>query len=251
MHRAPFSALLLSLLVLLFPDLTLAPLQAGEPVVADKPAVGPRHLDEVVLPPVPRVPPVEATERRSADRRTAGGVPPVAVALADAPRYQSALEAARAAAGAYGVTFAAVRDGQLLWSGSSGRERDGKTELTAESTLVIGSVTKTYISALVLQMAEDGLLGLDDSVRDHLPSVQGMSGEITIRQLLDHTSGLADVFNDTTRRGLEEDPGHAWTAEEVLRTLHAPWYPPGKGWAYANTNYFLLGMIVERLTGST
>lgn len=257
LHRAPFSALLLSLLVVLSPDLTLAPIQAGEPVVADKPVaadkpvLGPRHLDEVGLPPVSRFPPTDAIAPLSADRRTTEGVPPVAVAFADAPRYQSALEAARAAAGAYGVTFAAVRDGQLLWSGSSGRERDGLTELTADSTLVIGSVTKTYVSALVLQMAEEGLLDLDDSVRDHLPSVPGMSGEITIRQLLDHSSGLADVFNDTTRRGLEEDPGHAWTAEEVLRTLHAPWYPPGKGWAYANTNYFLLGMIVERLTGST
>lgn len=259
-HRAPFSALLLSLLVLLFPDLTLAPLQAGEPIVGPRPSdevvlpLVPRvpplePIDEVVLPPVPRVPrvpPVEAIERRSA-----GGVPLVAISVADAPRYQSALEAARASAGAFGVTFAAVRDGQLLWTGSSGRERDGRTELTPSSTLVIGSVTKTYVSALVLQMAEEGLLGLDDSVRDHLPSVQGMSGEITIRQLLDHTSGLADVFNDTTRRGLEEHPEHPWTADEVLATLHAPWYPPGKGWAYANTNYFLLGLIVERLTGST
>jgi D-alanyl-D-alanine carboxypeptidase len=149
------------------------------------------------------------------------------------------------------VTFAAVRDGNLLWAGSSGRERDGSTELTPASSLVIGSVTKTYVSAVVLQMADEGLLDLDGSVRDLLPSVPGVSGEITIRQLLDHTSGLADVFNDTTRRGLEEHPERAWTADEVLGTLHAPWYRPGEGWAYANTNYFLLGLIVERLTGST
>lgn len=240
LHRAPFRAVLLSLLVLLSPDLTLAPLQAGEPLI------GPRPIDHAALPAVPRIPPVEEV-----DRRSAGNAPPVPLSVADAPRYQSALEAARAAAGAYGVTFAAVRDGNLLWAGSSGRERDGRTELTPASSLVIGSVTKTYVSAVVLQMADEGLLDLDGSVRDLLPSVSGVTGEITIRQLLDHTSGLADVFNDTTRRGLEEHPERAWTADEVLGTLHAPWYRPGEGWAYANTNYFLLGLIVERLTGST
>jgi D-alanyl-D-alanine carboxypeptidase len=78
-----------------------------------------------------------------------------------------------------------------------------------------------------------------------------LSREVTLRQLLDHTSGLADLFNDTTRRGLEQEPEHAWTADEVLETLHAPWYEPGEGWAYANTNYYLLGMVVERVTEAT
>ncbi|MGH2446054.1 MAG: serine hydrolase domain-containing protein, partial [Candidatus Limnocylindria bacterium] len=68
---------------------------------------------------------------------------------------------------------------------------------------------------------------------------------------LDHTSGLADLFNDTTKRGIEEHPEHAWTTAEVLGTLHEPWYEPGEGWAYANTNYLLLGLIVEHVTGST
>ncbi len=59
------------------------------------------------------------------------------------------------------------------------------------------------------------------------------------------------MFNDTTRTGLEEHPEHAWSAEEVLATLHAPWYQPGEGWAYANTNYYLLGLVVERVTGAS
>ena len=96
-----------------------------------------------------------------------------------------------------------------------------------------------------------GRLSLDDSARRFLPELRQVSREITIRQLLDHTSGLADVFNDATRRGLEEHPERAWSTRQVLATLHAPWYQPGEGWAYANTNYYLLGMIVERITGST
>jgi D-alanyl-D-alanine carboxypeptidase len=238
--RSPFVAFLLSLLALLSPDLTLAPLQAVEPHRT------PRPIDEVLLPQVPRL-----AVAQDIDRRSAGAVAPVAVAIeiADAPRYQAALETARSAAGAYGVTFAVVRDGELVWAGSSGRDRDGRTDLTPDSAMVIGSVTKTYVAATILQLVEEGAVALDDSVHALLPAVKGLSPKITIGQLLDHTSGLADVFNDTTRKGLEDHPEHAWSSDEVLGTLHAPWYPPGEGWAYANTNYYLLGLVVERLTG--
>ncbi len=166
-------------------------------------------------------------------------------------QFQAALDAARIGAGTYGATFAVVRDGQVVWAGSSGVERDGLSPLTADSEMVIGSVTKTFVAATVLELVDEGRLSLDDSVRRFLPDVSQVSREITIRQLLDHTSGLADVFNDATRRGLEEHPERAWSTRQLLTTLHAPWYQPGEGWAYANTNYYLLGMLVERVTGST
>jgi D-alanyl-D-alanine carboxypeptidase len=169
----------------------------------------------------------------------------------DGTSWVRALDAARARAMAHGVSFAAVRDGELLWAGSSGRARDGRTTLAADAPMVIGSVTKTFVAATVLQLAEEGALDLGDPVRDHLPELRKLSRDVTLRQLLDHTSGLADLFNDTTRRGLEQEPEHAWTADEVLETLHAPWYEPGEGWAYANTNYYLLGMVVERVTEAT
>jgi D-alanyl-D-alanine carboxypeptidase len=231
---------LLSLLVFLAPDLTLAPLQAIEP------SRGFRPIDEATLPLVPRLAPKQAV-----DQGLAPAVQPAAVLVADAPRYAAALEAAREVASAYGVTFAAVRDGNLVWSGSVGRERDGRTELTPDSALVIGSVTKTYVAAAVLQLVEEGRLALDESARRHLPSIRALDPKITIRQLLDHTSGLADLFNDTTRLGIEEHPEHAWTTDELLASLHAPWYQPGEDWAYANTNYFLLGMVVEHVTGGS
>jgi D-alanyl-D-alanine carboxypeptidase len=181
------------------------------------------------------------------------------VALPEAPAVDEAafargLEAARARGGADGVTFAVVVDGTLAWSGASGTVHVGEAPLTADTPMVIGSVTKTFVAATVLQLAAEGRLDLDDPVSEHLPGLDGLddlAAAITIRQLLDHTSGLADLFNDATRRGLEDDPGRGWTASEILATLHAPWYAPGEGWAYANTNYFLLGLLVERLTGAT
>ena len=246
----PVASVLLSTLAFLSPTLALAPLNASEPRAG---AVRPAALDEAgegasrlvrVVPlvesAVELVPPVHLPDR-----------PAESAVAADATRFQAALDAARAAAGAYGVTFAAVRDGDVLWTGASGRARDGRTPLQPSTPLVIGSVTKTFIAATVLQLVEDGRLDLDDPVRRHLPELRQLSRRITISQLLDHTSGLADLFNDTTRTGLEEHPEHAWTADEVLGSLHAPWYQPGEGWAYANTNYYLLGLVIERLTDAS
>jgi D-alanyl-D-alanine carboxypeptidase len=238
--RAPLGAALLSLLMLLSPELTLAPLQAGQPFIARAP-LPLDAADMWVLPPV-ELPP-------QLDRRTAGTPAPVDHAAAG-QLFQAALDAARAEAGAYGVTFAVVRDGEVLWAGSSGRQRDQLDFLTPDSPMVIGSVTKTYVAASVLQLVEEGRLDLDDSVRAHLPGLRRVSREITVRQLMDHTSGLADLFNDRTRAGIEQHPEQPWTTTQVMKSLHAPWYRPGEGWAYANTNYLLLGLIVERVTGN-
>jgi D-alanyl-D-alanine carboxypeptidase len=240
--RAPLGATLLSLLMLLSPDLTMAPILAGQPA-ARVPLPLPLLADDIwVLPRVQTQPQV--------DQRTAGPTIPV-VDAPSAASFQDALDAARTEAAAYGVTFAVVRDGQVVWAGSSGRERDWSTSLTADSTMVVGSVTKTFVAATVLQLAEEGVLDLEDTVRAHLPELRRVSRTITIRQLLNHTSGLADLFNDETRAGIEQHPERAWTAPEVLNALHAPWYLPGQAYAYANTNYLLLGLIVERLSGAT
>ncbi len=230
---------MLSLLVLLSPDLTLAPLNAGEPHRA-----GPVPIDLLDI---------RETGRGTRPIKPDASLPATPAAEVAAPdaRYGPALEAARTAAGAHGIAFAAVRDGVVLWSGSAGRNRDATTPLGPDDALVIGSVTKTFVAAAILQLVDEGRIGLDDKLATHLPAMASVAQGVTIRQLLDHTSGLADVFNDTTRRGLEEHPEVAWTPAQVLATIHAPWYKPGDGWAYANTNYFLLGLVIERLSGAS
>jgi D-alanyl-D-alanine carboxypeptidase len=238
--RAPVIGFLLSLLVFLSPDLTLAPLNAGEPF-----GIGVRPIDQLEPSVLPgRLRPLDGAAPAAPARPATIPAPPTV----EDPRFAAAVEAARALGGAYGVTFAAVRDGELLWSGASGRYRDGVTELGGGDPLVIGSVTKTFVAATILQLVEEGRLSLGDTVRRHLPDEGAVTPDITIRQLLDHTSGLADVFNDTTKVGIEQHPEQAWSAAEVMATLHAPWYRPGEGYAYANTNYYLLGMVIEKLT---
>ena len=231
------------------PGLTVAPLNASEPSAARQAATvtldasrprRPQLVEELERPIVfPSAPPAVALD------------PEPEPDLVDrAPAFISALEAARSHGEAYGVAFAAVREGAVIWGGAGGRARDGRTELASSSPLVIGSVMKTFVAAAVLQLIDEGRLRLDDPLRRHLPQLGQFSEEITVAQLLDHTSGLADLFNDTTRRGLEEDPNRSWVAADVLATLHEPWYQPGEGWAYANTNYYLLAMLIEAVTGA-
>jgi D-alanyl-D-alanine carboxypeptidase len=173
-----------------------------------------------------------------------------ATAAALAPRFQAALDHARATSQAYGLCFAAVRDGQVLWAGASGTAHDGHTPLTGDSPLVIGSLTKTFVAAAVLQLVQEGRMALDDPAAQHLPDLK-LPAKITIRQLLNHTSGLADLFNPTTIEALEKAPGKAWTARQVLDALHEPWFAPGADWAYANTNYLLLSLLLERMNEVT
>ncbi|WUS97913.1 beta-lactamase family protein [Streptomyces sp. NBC_00708] len=123
----------------------------------------------------------------------------------------------------------------------------------------IGSATKTFTAAVVLQLVEKGRMSLDDTVEHWLPGVvrgHGNDGRlITVRQLLRHTSGLRDVAPAIA--ALNSAPGYraerfrTYTPGELVRIAvrDAPKFPPGKGWSYSNTNYVLAAMIIEEVTG--
>jgi D-alanyl-D-alanine carboxypeptidase len=115
----------------------------------------------------------------------------------------------------------------------------------------IGSITKTLTGTAVLQLVDQGKLHLDDPVSKYVPGVPN-GAQITLRELLNMTSGLYNysldpAFNHT----LDSDMGKVWAPEELLAIAfsHPPDFAPGKGWEYSNTNFILLGMIVERVTG--
>lgn len=119
-----------------------------------------------------------------------------------------------------------------------------------------GSLTKTVIAAVTLRLAAEERLGLDDSVEEHLPGLvhgQGNNGrKVTLRQLLTHTSGLFDYTTDPAlARQLSTEPGRTRTPAALVRTAlrHRPYSAPGAEWRYSNTNYLLLGMVIQRVTG--
>ncbi|MER5862945.1 serine hydrolase domain-containing protein [Kitasatospora sp. NPDC002040] len=114
----------------------------------------------------------------------------------------------------------------------------------------IGSITKTLTGTVVLQLVQEGRLGLDDPVAAYRPDVP--DGEhITIRQLLQMTSGLYNYSEDPDfNRRLDQQPEYPWTPQELLDISFAnpPYFPPGTGFHYSNTNTVLLGLIIEQLT---
>lgn len=163
---------------------------------------------------------------------------------------QQALDQARASNGLIGAAAAVLMPGQPLWAGASG-DSTASVPLDAGMHFGIGSTTKNFVSALVLKLAEEGLLSLDDPLSRWLPGIAWVDDRATIRQLLNHTSG---IYNFTENPGLWSavlsQPARSWAPQEVLAYIGPPYFAPGAGWHYSNTNYTLLGMIVQEATGS-
>jgi D-alanyl-D-alanine carboxypeptidase len=138
------------------------------------------------------------------------------------------------------------------WSTAIGtRTYQGDDPVTVDDHVRIGSNTKTMTATVILQLVQEGLLKLDDPVSTYRPDVP--NGEnITIAQLLDMRSGLGNYSTDLTLNEQQDsDPGRVYTAEELIAMGLAmpPEFAPGDGWFYSNTNYVLLGAIIEKLTG--
>ncbi|MFF6990992.1 serine hydrolase [Streptomyces sp. NPDC010273] len=125
----------------------------------------------------------------------------------------------------------------------------------------IASSTKAFVSTVMLQLVGEGRVSLDDTVEHWLPGVVDGNGNdgnaITVRQLLNHTSGLFNYTADfpaiTTAAGFEADRYTTWTPRQLvgIAMRHAPDFAPGTQWEYSNTNYILAGMIVQKATGHT
>ncbi|MCO5967655.1 serine hydrolase domain-containing protein [Actinoallomurus soli] len=119
-----------------------------------------------------------------------------------------------------------------------------------------GSITKTFVATTVLQLVAERRIRLTDTVGQWLPGlVDGKGndgGRITVRMLLDHTSGLFDYTNDKELgQAFERDPSRRVPPRALVRVAvsHPPLFRPGSGWNYSDTDYVLLGMIIQRVTG--
>jgi D-alanyl-D-alanine carboxypeptidase len=128
--------------------------------------------------------------------------------------------------------------------------------LSLDTPFAIASVSKTFLAAEVLLLVDAGRLSLDDAAARLLPKVRvggaAIDPRITIRMLLDHTSGLGDYLTSTKLdAAVRADPLAVWTPEQSLAYADRPAGQPGTGYHYANTNYVLLGLIVEQVTGRT
>jgi CubicO group peptidase (beta-lactamase class C family) len=114
-----------------------------------------------------------------------------------------------------------------------------------------GAVAISYVATVALQLAEEGVFGLDDTIDRWLPDLP-LADEVTVRMLLDMTSGYPDYVEDEGFLvALEDDPFRAWTPEELIAIGMAGTrvFEPGTNWMYAHTNYVILGRLLEAATG--
>ncbi|KPV56102.1 alkaline D-peptidase [Paenibacillus sp. A3] len=156
------------------------------------------------------------------------------------------------------VIAGGLKDGER-WSYATGTASyEVPRPVQPDFSFRIGSITKTFTATVVLQLAEEKKLNLDDSVEKWLPGLvkgNGYDGnKITIRQLLNHTSGIA-AYTDNDMRDitLPQNPFRYYTVDELIGLALAkpPVYAPGEGWNYSNTNTVLAGQIIQKVTGDT
>ncbi|HNQ14001.1 MAG TPA: serine hydrolase domain-containing protein [Pyrinomonadaceae bacterium] len=157
-----------------------------------------------------------------------------------------------------GATLGVCRNGTDCFSLAVGySDLESKTPMRPSDVMLAGSVGKTFAAAIALQLVADGKIELDTQIErylgtekwfDRLPNARS----ITVRQLMNHTSGLVRYeFNDKFLADLKASPDKVWRPEELIAYLFdskAP-FEAGKGWDYSDTNYIVLGMIIEKVTG--
>ncbi|TYB68656.1 beta-lactamase family protein [Nonomuraea sp. PA05] len=181
----------------------------------------------------------------------------------DRPQLQQILQD-MVEAGFVGVTLR-VRDQRGEWAGSAGTtERGGTTPAPIDAHVRIGSNTKTFIATAVLRLVAEGRIALDAPVAGYLPEF-GLDERITVRMLLQHTSGIfnftGEYYEDgtfapgipATQAGKEwvDNRFHTYQPEDLVRlALSKPArFEPGTDWSYANTNYVLARLLIEKVTG--
>ena len=116
----------------------------------------------------------------------------------------------------------------------------------------IGSITKTFVATVILQLTDEGKLKIDDKLSEYYPDYPN-SENITLRQVLDMTSGIPDYIDDSAvTKSFFYDRLDKYTPEEIYEITKKmkPYFPPGTAWHYSNGNYNILGMLIEKITGN-
>lgn len=163
-------------------------------------------------------------------------------------------DAWRIRAGVPAVVVAVRRPGELSWTRASGAALRGRPSppLEADAGFRVGSITKTFVAVVLLQLADEHRVGLDDPLARYVPDYPG-GDRITLRQLLSHTSGVPDheTVDEQHGRALLRDRSRRWDPAELIRTAASvrPDFDRGTRYGYSNTGYLLLGEVIAAVTG--
>ena len=169
-------------------------------------------------------------------------------------RLEEVLDSLQSSLKIKGLSAAIRLPNGKIWTGTAGFSTQFDP-IRPVHRFAIGSVTKTMVMAVVLQLVEEEKMALDDPISKWLPPFPNVRKEITIRQLLEHRSGL---YNFTSHPdffpSINKDKAamsQVWTSSSILENfVKKPLARPGKTYAYSNTNYLLLGLLIEALSGN-
>jgi len=148
-----------------------------------------------------------------------------------------------------GISIAVARDGKLILARAYGvADRSHAVDVTPDSIFHIASISKNIAAAAVLSLVDQGLVRLDDDVTRYVPAAPTHGQRVTLRQLLNHTSG---IFSFTSLRDAEANEALDLTHAQILASIkdRALDFTPGTSWRYDNTGFYLVGMVVEQVTG--
>ncbi|WP_327694912.1 serine hydrolase domain-containing protein [Streptomyces sp. NBC_00459] len=219
-----------------------------------------------------------SVSRRTGSKRLVGTAAAIAVAAgvfaapavaAPAERgggHEATRQAMNAAVkdGVPGVVLQA-KDRHGVWKATAGvGNLRTKQPRSTEDSFRAGSITKTFIATVLLQLEAEGRVSLDDTVDEWLPGVVRGNGHdgrrITLRQLLNHTSGIFSYTDDEQLQsdvflpeGFFKNRYRTWTPNEIVKIAmgHRPEFAPGTDWGYSNTNYTIAGMVIKKVTGNS
>jgi D-alanyl-D-alanine carboxypeptidase len=166
--------------------------------------------------------------------------------------FQQIIEAVLVDPGVKGIAACIIMPDNSVWTGQAGGNGSG-TGITDTTVFYGGSTTKTFVATRILQLWEDGLINLDTTYTAYLDTIAFVLPETTIRQLLSHTSGVFDYDeNPFYFIDLYYNPAQFYTPAGILQKwVNQPHvFAPGTAYAYSNTNYVILGMVVEAITGN-
>lgn len=153
-----------------------------------------------------------------------------------------------------GAALAVIKDGKIIYERGYGMAKleDGIVN-TPDKVFDIGSVSKQFTATCVAMLIREGKIGLDDDIRKYIPEMPAYEKPITVNHLLHHTSGLRDYNTLLELAGFrpESDSPTVEESLEVIRRQKKLNYTPGEEYSYTNTGFFLLGQIIERVSGKS
>ena len=191
-----------------------------------------------------------ATEASSVETTAASAADTTAAPAADAAELKEKLDKILADEEQQGIVYV-TQNGSVIYESAKGKDENGK-DLTVNSPMYVGSVSKQFCAACVMMLRDQGKLSVDDTLDKYFPEY-AEGKKITIKNLLTMRSGILDMVNQGVVEGVTVDNTAEENAELIKKWIFEQplQHVPDKTFAYSNSNFFLLGCIVEQLSGQT